>query len=268
MRSRRSLGVVLGIMTALGAPSAVVHADEGPGAAAASAGYMGVELRVAPGGVRVVTVSQNSPAAAAGLQPGDTIVTARGGPVHSVEEFTLSVRAAGAGARYALVVQRGHQRLTLDVRLTSAPRMGSIAVGSPAPSLAAQLVMGSGPSDLAQLRGRVVLLDFWASWCGPCRVVMPVLNGLHQRYAAQGLTVLGVTDEGPSVARAAGTQLAIRYTLASEPSAAPRFGVTGLPTMVVIDRAGNVRRVVVGVDGSEMRRLDALVRQLLAEPVP
>jgi thiol-disulfide isomerase/thioredoxin len=268
MRSPRSLGVVLVVIAALGAPSMVVRADEGPGAAAAAAGYMGVELHAAPGGVRVVTIAPNSPASSAGLQQGDVIVTARGGPIHSVEEFTLSVRAAGAGARYALVVLRGRQRVNLDVRLASAPRMGSVAVGSPAPSLNARLVMGAGPSDLAQLRGRVVLLDFWASWCGPCRVMMPVLNGFHQRYAAQGLTVLGVTDEGPMIARAVGTQLAIRYTLASEPSAAPRFGVTGLPTMVVIDRSGNVRRVVVGLDGSEMRRLDALVRQLLAEPAP
>jgi thiol-disulfide isomerase/thioredoxin len=264
MSAPRTL-LALGLTAALAAaPTPATAVDQGaPGAA--HPGYIGVGLEPTPNGLRVTSVAPGSPGEGAGLHPGDVIIRAHGGPPGSSETFTMSVRAAGAGAHYALVVQRGHQTVNVSVELAELPSAG-VRVGAPAPSLNAQLAMGPGPSDLAQLRGRVVVLDFWASWCGPCRASMPALNTLHQRYAAQGLTVLGVTDEGAAIARAVGGQLAIRYTLASDAAAAQRFGVTGLPTLFVIDRGGTIRRVMVGADGGEMRRLDGLIRQLLAEP--
>jgi thiol-disulfide isomerase/thioredoxin len=200
-----------------------------------------------------------------GLSRGDVIVLANGGPPGAPEMFTMSIRARGAGSDYPIVILRGTQRISLNVHLAALPRMG-LTVGQPPPLLVAQVVRGSGPADLEQLHGRVVIVDFWASWCGPCRAVMPVLNQMHQRYAAQGLTVLGVSDESASIATQVGSQMSIDYTLAVEPSAAARFGVTGLPTMVIIDRHGNVRRVSVGVEMSELRQVDHLVQQLLAEP--
>lgn len=247
----------------------VARADRAPDStAAAAAGFMGVGLEAQPDGtLRVMNVAPSSPASTAGIAPGDIIVRARGGTPGSVDTFTMSVRAAGAGTEYPIDIRRGNRPLHLTVRLGPSPRMG-LTVGQPPPVLVSQVVMGAGPGDLEQLHGRVVLLDFWASWCGPCRMVMPVLNQLHQRYAAQGLTVLGVTDEPAATARLVGTQLSIQYTLATEASAPSRFGVRSLPTLVVIDRRGNVRRVSVGVDPSEMRTLDHLVQQLLAEPVP
>lgn len=237
-------------------------------------GFMGVQLAAAPSGngVRVAAVVPGSPGAAAGLQEGDVIVEARGLPPGSVETLTLSVRNAGAGADYPLVVMRGRRRMSVTVHLGEPSRGGggnggsAVAQGQSAPPLSASVVMGGGTADLAQLRGRVVLLDFWASWCGPCRMVMPMLNQLSQRYGAQGLTVLGVTDESASIARRVGTAMNIRYTLATDPSAASRYGVESLPTLVVIDRAGNVREVSVGAGGG--RQLEALVQRLLAEPTP
>ncbi len=221
-----------------------------------------MRLEPAPVGLRVAEVTPGSPAASAGLQNGDVIVQARGGEPGSVQMFTLSVRAAGGGTVYPLIVLRGTQRITLQATLG---RTG-MAVGAPPPALNAQVVMGNGPGDLTQLRGRVVVLDFWASWCGPCRMVMPALNRLHQRFAAQGLTVLGVSNEPPAVARTVGTAMQIGYTLATDPSAQARYGVTSIPTMVVLDRAGTVRRISVGVDSGELHALDTLVQRLLAEP--
>ena len=126
--------------------------------------------------------------------------------------------------------------------------------------------MGAGPVDLSALRGRVVLVDFWASWCGPCRAMMPVLNRLSQRFGAQGLTVIGVTDESAAVAQRVGMQMGIRYTLASGPSTVTRYNVQSLPTLVAIDRGGRVREIAVGFEGPA--RLEALVARLLAEPTP
>jgi peroxiredoxin len=96
--------------------------------------------------------------------------------------------------------------------------------------------------------------------------MMPVLNRLSQQYAAQGLTVLGVSDEGAQVVRQVATAMRIRYTLASDPSVMGRYNVQSLPTLVVIDRAGSVRNVEVGIVGAGS--LENLVRRLLAERAP
>ncbi len=244
--------------------AALAHADP-QGTGSATGGFMGVEVAVAPGGLRVGNVVEGGPAAQAGLRTGDVIVQAQGMPPGSVAAFTGSVRAAGPGARYPVVVLRGARRVRLDVTLAQAPAAG-LHRGAPPPPLTATLVMGSGPVDLAALRGRVVLVDFWASWCGPCRQMMPALNRIAQRYGAQGLTVIGVTDEPASVARSVGMQMNIRYTLATSPTGVARFNVSSLPTLVAIDRAGTVREISVGYEGPA--RLEALVARLLAERAP
>ena len=100
------------------------------------------------------------------------------------------------------------------------------------------------PIDLAQWRGRVVLLDFWASWCGPCRAALPELRRLHERFASQGVALLGVNlDEHPEAMRAvlASERIAwpqIHGTRAHDIAA--RYGVSGIPTTVLIDRDGRL----------------------------
>ncbi len=243
--------------------AATAHAD--PQGGGTAGGYLGVELSQTPEGLLVGEVMPDSPASHAGLRAGDVIVQARGMAPGSVAAFTGSVRAAGTGARYGLTVLRARRRVRVDVTLGEAPSRG-VQRGAVPPPLMATRVMGDGPVELAALRGRVVLVDFWASWCGPCRMMMPALNRLSQRYGAQGLTVLGVTDESASIARSVGMQMNIRYTLATSPTGGSRYNVSSLPTLVAIDRAGRVREVSVGYEGPA--RLEALVTRLLAERAP
>ncbi len=265
MRAHWFLALTLSLSAVTVASS--VRAD--PSTEPRSQGFLGASLRPVAGGLRVEEVVGEGPGARAGLLAGDVIVRARGFPTGSVEVFTTSVRAAGPGADFPLEVRRGTLRRTLAVRLTELPAAGARRgpapqVGSVAPPLGPSVVaIGTEPADLARLRGRVVLLDFFASWCGPCRAMVPVLNRLAARYGAEGLTVLGVTDESTAIARGVGTQLGVRYTLASSPGAPGAYHVDSLPTMVVVDRAGNVREVSVGMHG--YGELDALVRRLLAE---
>lgn len=268
---RRSTGRAwaLAAALALGAPRALAL-DSAPGAAPAGMGFLGVTTEATENGhgVRVVAVVPDSPAERSGLQPGDLIETVEGQVPATPAAFSSRVRGLGVGGSAHLVIERGGARMTFTVALGTPPPMGAavrLGPGTTPPPLRAQVVMGQGPGDLAQLRGRVVLLDFWASWCGPCRMVMPLLNQMHQRFNAQGLTVLGVTEENASTARSVGTQLSIGYTLVSDASANMRFGVSALPTLVLIDRRGVVRRVSVGVDGAEVQNVERLVRQLLAE---
>lgn len=149
-----------------------------------------------------------------------------------------------------------------DAAPTQTTSPGAV-VGELAPVVEGQRVQGNAPIDLAQLRGRVVVLDFWATWCGPCAFVMPQLDVLQREHEAQGLTVLGLSDEGPDLVRRHLSARPVGFTIASAAGSTwQRYRVHGIPTMIVIDRAGKVRLVETGADLTQVR---ATVRALLAE---
>lgn len=135
--------------------------------------------------------------------------------------------------------------------------MGSSSrmVGEPVPTLAAEIVAGEGAEahdriDLEALRGRVVLLDFWASWCPPCRASIPILNRVLQRHP--DVVALGVNAE-PNLSPA-GVARAHALFRADFPSLQDRdwdlqrrFAIEALPTLFLVDRGGIVREVHTGV---------------------
>jgi thiol-disulfide isomerase/thioredoxin len=126
----------------------------------------------------------------------------------------------------------------------SAEPRGRVAVGSPAPAYAAQDLEGS-PVALADLRGEVVLLNIWATWCKPCRQEIPALEALHQRHAAEGLHVIGVSidlqGERGEIAGFAGA-LGATYTLWHDPDdrVSSTFLALGVPASYLIGRDGTL----------------------------
>ena len=121
---------------------------------------------------------------------------------------------------------------------------------------------------LSELRGEVVLLNFWATWCGPCRQEMPLLDDLHQRYKDMGFTVIGVNVENkPEKADAMlakkPVSFPILYDTKSEVS--KLYKVDAMPTTVVVDRDGNMRHLHRGFKPGYEDAYAAQVKQLFRE---
>jgi len=140
------------------------------------------------------------------------------------------------------------------------------AVGATPPEIAGLPVNGGDPLNLERLQGRVVVLDFWATWCAPCRAVMPFLDRLHRQHHGAGLSVLGLTSESAGVVRQHLARQRVGYTIgAGAQQTMLRYAIRGLPTLIVIGRGGKVRHVAAGADANELRHVEDLVRRLLAE---
>ncbi|MBM3884237.1 MAG: TlpA family protein disulfide reductase [Gemmatimonadetes bacterium] len=142
-----------------------------------------------------------------------------------------------------------------------------VAVGAPAPTYAATSVAGA-PVALADLRGRVVLLNIWATWCKPCRQEMPALDTLQRRHEAAGLTVVGVSIDEPGerdrIAPFA-QELGASYALWHDPDdrVSSTFLAIGVPASYLIDRDGTLRWRHVGPVTADDPALTAALREAL-----
>ena len=114
----------------------------------------------------------------------------------------------------------------------------------PAPEFALKTLAGK-PVSVAALRGQVVLVDFWATWCAPCRKSMPELQGLHERFGAKGFSVLGVSidERADAKVRKFVAQMKVGYPIAIDGGPAPAwqsYRVKSVPAAFLLDRTGQV----------------------------
>jgi peroxiredoxin len=137
----------------------------------------------------------------------------------------------------------------------------------PAPSFTLTAKGGSNVS-LSQYKGQVVMINFWASWCGPCREEMPLLESIYKKYNKLGFTMIGVNVEPDSKAadewlKATPVSFPILYDTDSKVS--KLYDVAGMPSTVIIDRNGNLRKLHRGYKpGDENEYLDS-IRALIRE---
>ena len=121
---------------------------------------------------------------------------------------------------------------------------------------------------LQELRGQVVMVNFWASWCAPCRVEMPHLNKLSDKYRASGFTLLGVNvDDDPRNATSAAAKMGLTFPvlLDADKRVVKMYDVATMPSTVLIDRDGRMRYLHRGYREGYEETYDKQVRELLKE---
>jgi thiol-disulfide isomerase/thioredoxin len=144
----------------------------------------------------------------------------------------------------------------------------SVTVRREAPSFRLEK-FGGGSISSSELRGKVVMLDFWATWCGPCIAEMPVLLKLAGEYESRGVVFLAASRDDPSVAR---VQVGLfidrrapalaRYAAFADDGTADAFDVSAIPTMVLIDRKGQLHASYLGAASERAWR--ARIEEVLA----
>jgi cytochrome c biogenesis protein CcmG/thiol:disulfide interchange protein DsbE len=144
--------------------------------------------------------------------------------------------------------------------IASTPTAQSLTNGEPAPACSAPLLDGGRSVSLADYRGQVVYLDFWASWCAPCRESFPFMNELQRELAGKGLQILAVSvDKTPDDARRFLARYPAQFTVALDAAAAcpAAFQLQGMPSSYIIDKGGAVRAIHAGFrnrDRAEIRQ--------------
>ena len=156
------------------------------------------------------------------------------------------------------------------------------AKGGALPDLHSTEWIDQKPVKLSELRGQVVLLDFWATWCGPCRYSLPKFQSLHDQFNAKGLVVLGLTNyfgnvNGKKVTPAQelahlktfkkANGLTYGFVVSDTEVNDRNYGVASIPMSFLIDREGHIRFIALGASEPELAALEKMVKKVVEEPV-
>jgi peroxiredoxin len=163
--------------------------------------------------------------------------------------------------RHTSRIARGIALLTLSL-----PAFATTASG-PAPQFSLNSNIGAAV-DLSRYKGQVVMINFWASWCGPCRQEMPLLDSIYRKYNKLGFTMLGVNVEPDSDAAnkwLAATPVSFPILYDTDSKVSKLYDVSGMPSTVIVDRQGKVRVIHRGYKpGDENEYMDS-IRNLIRE---
>ena len=192
----------------------------------------------------------------------------------------LAAVGLGAALGWRLFLAPGEQPpgATLEVpdlqtlvQATGSPAAGlgsAVRVGSPAPDFTL-LSLAGPPVSLLEQRGKVVLVNFWTTWCPPCREEMPALQRAYERLADQGLVVLGVNwtqEDNLADVEAFVEELGLTFPILLDTDSVVSedlYQVLGLPTSVLIGRDGTVRAIRIGI--LDLQELESTLQAFLAE---
>jgi peroxiredoxin len=145
--------------------------------------------------------------------------------------------------------------------------IAAVTPSTPAPDFTLRSLQGPN-LRLQEQRGRVVLINFWATWCGPCRQEMPHLNRLYDKYKSSGFVLLGVNiDEDARAAAELATRLNVSFPvlLDTDKKVSKLYDMSAMPATVMIDRDGRVRHLHRGYRDGVEKTYEQQIRDLLKE---
>jgi thiol-disulfide isomerase/thioredoxin len=200
--------------------------------------------------------------------------------VAAVQELRALALRLPSGNLYKLAMRR---LLQVDPSIDPFKLSDASSEAAAPPEIRVDEWIDQKPAKLSDLRGQVVLLDFWAPWCGPCRVTFPRLQKWHESYKAKGLVILGVTNflghaEGKELTRAQELdylrnfkktfRLQYGFAIADSEENDRNYAVSSIPTTFLIDRRGVVRFITIGSGEEESAAINRMIKKLLDEPAP
>jgi len=217
-------------------------------------GWLGVALEDANdgSGAEIRRVIPGAPADRAQLRRGQVITAVQDVPARSADEVISLVSAQPAGVQIRISLRDGSN---LDVELDARPAdLGEIAqrlVGRPIPHVLVEDVRTGGLIPLHASTGTVTLIEFWATWCGPCHMSIPGMRAIRAHYGAEELRIIAVTDEDadtvlPFIVEA---QLSYDVALDLNDDANAAMWVPALPTWFLVDADGTILAVESGMGG-------------------
>jgi thiol-disulfide isomerase/thioredoxin len=156
--------------------------------------------------------------------------------------------------------------LLLAALLSGTPVLAGDAAG-PAAEFSLPARTGEAVS-LSSLKGQVVLINFWATWCGPCRKEMPLLEQIQKKYASLGFTLLGVNvEEDTAMMDTFLKDVPVTFPILLDPAngISKLYNVSAMPSTVIVDRKGNIRYIHQGYQPGDESKYQDMIRQLIRE---
>ncbi len=261
--SMQFLSVVIAILCYLGSPMLKAQGLQ------QSKPWLGIAIEQGKDGVRIKAILPDTPAEKAGLKAEDEVLKVDGKAVKDPAELIQLIQSKGVGFKVTLDLLRNSKSLSTSIQLVAQPdalaMLRKLYVDKPAPTLAVERVSDGKRVRIEDLKGKVVLLEFWTTWCPACRASIPHLNSLSKKHP--DLQILAVSDEDPATLRSFLSKTEIEYPIYSDPKgeANQAFQVSSIPSFFLIDRQGVVRDLALGA-GVYLEDLSRTLEAVLKQP--
>ncbi len=202
------------------------------------------------GAVQIEKVIPGASGEQAGLEPNDIILSVNGTPLNGRATLLQTIQSMEVGEIVELTLGRNGKIITKKMALSPRPEdirsITNLMVGSPFTALKGSFYANSIDSEF--LKGKTIILDFWATWCGPCKFTLPSLEKLYQNYKSKDVVIVGISSEPLSLLKQFQEKNPHSYPLFNDTSKLTHkdYSIMAFPTMVYIDKFGVIQKVVTG----------------------